>query len=622
MAYFQETDYALLSALLSRLPDRTVLDVGAEKGSFVELCLSAGSTRIFAFEPYPAHVETLRKKFADVAGVTVLDVAIGAADESLPFHIARDAAGEPLDYHHSLIRFVDTREVRWPSAIEVGCRSLDSLAAGGSIPRAVGLLKIDTEGGDLLVLHGAASIESAIVMVECWTGLPDSIRDSPYEAAEVVALLRGRGYRDFVFVKRQDEFESLQVGSARTRKGDWGNLIFVHQSVSDDLAPLLFDASAAAGDRLIDRALTFRQECQKRMAVIDTLQRALIGSDQSLAVAAPPTESHASAEPWVTPAPAGEAGRLRAPAPRVSVITPSYNQARFLEQAMRSVLEQGYANLEYIVIDGGSSDGSVEIIRTYASQLAFWSTEPDRGQANAVNKGMAHVTGDIVGWLNSDDFFYPGAIRAAVDAFASDPTLGFVYGQGNRVDERAQLIEPFAFTRPFDLDALTRGIDYILQPTVFMRRGALAQVGPLDATLRWTLDWDLWIRLGRKFPARMIDHLIAASREYATTKSSTGGLRRIDEIQQFVRRHTGRDVSIGYLNYLMFALLEALPTANLPLERRIEGGLHEVVAACGEVLRDDGMQQQAPSLGRRIVRAIVPPRVRRAILKFFGRKLP
>src|SRR5690242_1913697 len=118
MAYFQETDYALLSALLSRLPDRTVLDVGAEKGSFVDLCLSAGSTRIFAFEPYPPHVETLRKKFADVAGVTVLDVAIGAADESLPFHVARDAAGEPLDYHHSLIRFADTREVRWPSAIE------------------------------------------------------------------------------------------------------------------------------------------------------------------------------------------------------------------------------------------------------------------------------------------------------------------------------------------------------------------------------------------------------------------------------------------------------------------------------------------------------------------------
>jgi hypothetical protein len=147
--------------------------------------------------------------------------------------------------------------------------------------------------------------------------------------------------------------------------------------------------------------------------------------------------------------------------------------------------------------------------------LAFWVSESDGGQANAVNKGMARVTGDIVGWVNSDDFYYPGAIDTAVDAFATDPTIGFVYGRGNRVDEHDALIEPFAFTRPFDVDTLAHGVDYILQPTVFMRRGALAAVDPIDPTLQWTLDWDLWIRLGRKFPARMIDRVTAASREYA-----------------------------------------------------------------------------------------------------------
>lgn len=280
MTYFQNTEYALLQTLLSRLPNRTVLDVGAEKGSFVEACLSAGSPRVFAFEPYPPHVADLRKRFAGVPAVTVFDVAIGLADQVSSLHIAHDAAGQPLDYHHSLIRFGDRPDVRWPSAIEVRCRSLDSLVADSSIPGTVGLLKIDTEGADLLVLRGAASIESAVVAVECWKGLPDSIGDSPYEASELVALLSHRGYHDFVFVKRHDEFESMQVGSARMRDGDWGNLVFIHETVRADLMPLVCDASAAASDRLADRALWFRPECEKRLAVIESLNAALDRSDR------------------------------------------------------------------------------------------------------------------------------------------------------------------------------------------------------------------------------------------------------------------------------------------------------------------------------------------------------
>jgi hypothetical protein len=354
---------------------------------------------------------------------------------------------------------------------------------------------------------------------------------------------------------------------------------------------------------------------------------------------------HDGREPWVQPSPAGEADRLRSPSPRVSVITPSYNQARFLEQTMRSVIGQGYPNLEYIVIDGGSTDGSIDIIRKYAERLAFWVSEPDGGQANAVNKGMARVTGDIVGWVNSDDFYYPGAIHAAVDAFATDPTLGFVYGRGNRVDERDALIEPFAFTRPFDVNTLAYGVDYILQPTVFMRRGALAAVDPIDPTLHWTLDWDLWIRLGRKFPARMIDHLTAASREYAATKTSRGGFERLAEIQRIVRLHTGDEVSVGYLNYLMFTLLDALPPSRVPAQARIAAGMHEVLAVCRELLRQNQVRRapgadgtrdplalgvdprrqnrlhRGRGIGRRVVRAVVPLRARRVVGRFLERTL-
>jgi len=333
----------------------------------------------------------------------------------------------------------------------------------------------------------------------------------------------------------------------------------------------------------------------------------------------------------VRPSPAGEADRLRSRSPRVSVITPSYNQARFLERTIQSVFEQTYPDLEYIVIDGGSTDGSLDIIRKYADRLAFWVSESDSGQASAVNKGMARVTGDIVGWVNSDDFYYPGAIRAAVDAFAADPTLGFVYGRGNRVDERDALIEPFAFTRPFDLDMLAYGVDYILQPAVFMRRGALAAVDPIDPTLHWTLDWDLWIRLGRKFPARMIDHLTAASREHAATKTARGGFERLDEIRRTVRRHTGDEVSVGYLNYLMFTLLDALPLSRVPAQARIAAAMHEVLAVCRDLLRQDQVRQQAPGaddrvrpapgVGRRVIRAVVPLRARRVIGRFIEKTL-
>jgi glycosyltransferase involved in cell wall biosynthesis len=332
----------------------------------------------------------------------------------------------------------------------------------------------------------------------------------------------------------------------------------------------------------------------------------------------PSRSVHASTdrpEPWLQPPAPGERERLRSRAPLVSVITPSYNQAAFLDHAIRSVLDQGYPHLEYIIVDGGSGDGSVDVIRRYADRLAFWVSEPDRGQANAVNKAMAHVTGDIVGWVNSDDFYYPGAIRAAVEAFADDPDAGFVYGRGNRVDEGGALIEPFRHTRSFDLDALTRGIDYILQPTVFMRRGALAEVAPLDPTMRWTLDWDLWIRLGQKFPARMFDHLTAASREYASTKTAIGGLDRIEEIRRFVRQHTGYDVSVGYLNYLMFALLDDLAASNIPERVRIEPAIHRVIAVCGDLLREPRPAAPLQKVRRPRVHTAIPvsPRARRAL---------
>jgi FkbM family methyltransferase len=608
MTDFHDSEYALLlRALLSRLANRTVFDVGAESGGFVEFCIAAGSPRVFAFEPYPAHVSELRRKFAHQSAVTIVDAAVGQADEAAPLHVARNASGDPLDGGHTLVRRPDASDVRYPSALGVQCRSLDSLAADGSIPRSAGLLRLGITGAGVLVLHGARSIASAIVAFDTGANPQANTRNDP---PELVALLASRGYRDVVAVKRRDGLEWLQIGSTERRDGEFRALVFIHESVRADLLPTVYAAGAAAADRLAQRAAKLQLESRTRLELIESLQNALtaVGAPRHGGVHAAEAES---AQPWVQPPPPGEPERLRSRRPRVSVITPSFNQARFLDQTMRSVFDQGYPNLEYIVIDGGSTDGSVDIIRRYADRLAYWVSEPDRGQASAVNKGMARVTGDIVGWVNSDDFYYPGAIQAAVDAFAADPGLAFVYGRGNRVDDDGALIEPFQFSRPFDLQALTNGIDYILQPTAFMRRGALAQVSPLDPTLHWTLDWDLWIRLGRRFPARMIDHVTAASREHASTKTSSGGLDRLEEIRRTIRHHTGHDVSVGYINYLLYAVLDAMPASQVPMQESFEDTIHHVLSVCRDVLLE--RPPRRPGMIRRVIRAVVPPRQRRAV---------
>ncbi len=573
MAYFQETDYTLLRNLLSHLDTRTVVDVGAEKGSFVDTCLAAAAEHVFAFEPYPPHVEYLRRRFEGVSTVTVSDLAIGAHDGDATLRIAHDAAGHRLDYHHSLVAFADTDEVRWSTAMPVTCRTLGFLAREGVIPGAVGLLKIDTEGGDMAVLQGLGDLRSDVTVAEyCWSP-QQAAGHSPYRMGDLVELLEPRGFHDVFFVKRHDELEVIEPATS-ARAGDWGNLVFVHERVRDRLLPVIHQAMAIAHDRVIDRALWFRNECEKRATVITDLST-LVGATQTVE------------RPWIAAAPPGERERLLSPHPKVSVITPSFNQARFLEQTIRSVLDQDYPNLEYVVIDGGSNDGSVDILRRYADRLAYWVSEPDRGQTDALNKGFARATGDIVCWVNSDDFYYPGALAAAVAAFRANPDLGLVYGRGNRVDEDGEVIREFECTRPFDLDALVYGIDYILQPTTFFRRQALHDVGPFDPGLHYAFDWELWMRFGERFPAQMIDQLVAAGREYASAKTFAGGFPRAEEIRQIVARHTGQELTVGSLSYLLQTLHEGLQRTALGDSGRVEHQISQVLSVCQHLIAND-----------------------------------
>ena len=202
---------------------------------------------------------------------------------------------------------------------------------------------------------------------------------------------------------------------------------------------------------------------------------------------------------------------------RLSIVTPSFNQAAFLEETIQSVLSQDYPNLEYWIIDGGSTDGSVEIIQKYADRLAGWISEKDHGQAEAINKGFARATGDVVAWVNSDDYYLPGAFTSAMTALQARPDCSLVFSDVVSVDGAGQ---PFNVMRFGDwgLDELMQ-FNIIGQPGVFMRRAALEQAGYLDTTYHYMLDHQLWLRVAQAGPMRYVPERWAAARFHAAAKN-------------------------------------------------------------------------------------------------------
>jgi glycosyltransferase involved in cell wall biosynthesis len=203
--------------------------------------------------------------------------------------------------------------------------------------------------------------------------------------------------------------------------------------------------------------------------------------------------------------------------PKVSIVTPSYQQAAFLEQTMRSVLEQDYPNIEYMVIDGGSTDGSVEIIQHYAGRLAYWISERDSGQAEAINKGFRRATGDIVAWVNSDDYYLSGAVRQAVAALEANPELGFVYADVLAVDGEGRQVNRMRYG-DWGLDGLL-SFRMIGQPSVFMRRSVLNQAGLLRDDMGYLLDHDLWLRMAARAPVKYVPEMWSAARYHAAAKN-------------------------------------------------------------------------------------------------------
>jgi len=203
--------------------------------------------------------------------------------------------------------------------------------------------------------------------------------------------------------------------------------------------------------------------------------------------------------------------------PLVSIVTPSYNQAAYLEQTLTSVLEQDYPRLDYFVVDGASTDNSAEIIRKYADKLAWWVSEKDNGQAEAINKGLARASGEILAWLNSDDCYLPGAILGAVKAFHENPDVVLVYGDMLAVDERGATINLLKYKQLTLQDLLCFQI--IGQPAVFFRRAAFEKAGGLDHTYHYLLDHHLWLRIALHGRILHVDETWAAARYHPEAKN-------------------------------------------------------------------------------------------------------
>ncbi len=224
--------------------------------------------------------------------------------------------------------------------------------------------------------------------------------------------------------------------------------------------------------------------------------------------------------------------------PTISVVTPSFNQARYLRETLASVAAQTYPAHEHIVMDGGSTDGSVEVLREWGPRPGFqWHSGRDRGQSDAINKGVALATGEIVGWLNSDDLLYDGALDAIARAFAAQPDAGVVYGTGEKMDPEGRTVKIIPAV-PYDARRL-RSAFYVLQPSMFFRRALFQQVGGLDENSHYAMDWELLLKLARIAPVIGIPDPVGRLRVYGETKSNTGGWARMREIANIGRRMHG-----------------------------------------------------------------------------------
>jgi len=240
--------------------------------------------------------------------------------------------------------------------------------------------------------------------------------------------------------------------------------------------------------------------------------------------------------------------------PLVSIITPSYNHARYIEATMKSVLSQDYPRVEYLVVDGGSNDETVDVIKKYEGQLAWWVSEKDKGQTDAINKGFARATGSILAWLNSDDTYEPGAISAAVKYLQEHPEVGMVYGDCNFINESGRVIGRFNSAQT-SYRLLRQGYAHIPQQTMFFRADLWKQLGPLDPSFYFAMDYDLWTRVAAHSEIKYVSQTWANFRLHTSGKTILSDDRCWPEMVRVHYRDGGSFFSVIVAKYYIRKLI-------------------------------------------------------------------
>ncbi len=224
------------------------------------------------------------------------------------------------------------------------------------------------------------------------------------------------------------------------------------------------------------------------------------------------------------------------PWPVITIVTPSFQQGRFLENTIRSVLLQGYPALQYVILDGGSTDESLPIIRRYERFVSAWVSEPDGGQVDAIEKGFAATTGEWWTWINSDDWLMPGALRAVAEAALAHPEAGILVGGGIRLDEQDREMHRLFRTQ----DQISRPIFWsknnFMQPSTFIRRSTSLSVGPIDPSIPCAFDFDYWVRASRTVQFATVPHLLSGERHHADARTVSQKPRMYRELISVVRR--------------------------------------------------------------------------------------
>jgi glycosyltransferase involved in cell wall biosynthesis len=230
--------------------------------------------------------------------------------------------------------------------------------------------------------------------------------------------------------------------------------------------------------------------------------------------------------------------------PLVSVITPSFNKGSYIEETIQSILNQSYHNVEYIVMDGGSTDETLSILKKYNDQI-IWKSEPDSGQSDAINKGWKTAKGEILAYLNADDIYYPMTIETVVNYFNNHPEIKIVYGDGILTNESGRIIGTHK-AGPYCYNELLYGRNFILQPTVFFRSEVLTRIGYIDISLHLAMDLDYWIRAGYHYRFGYIQKpALAGAKIYAGTKTITLLSKTVDELEYIIEKiYTQSDVGI------------------------------------------------------------------------------